>query len=702
MKLLDKIIEVSLGLLVFLFPAIVLPGISGAPAFAKVALLLVFSVWLLGLWSLKVLLTRKLFLPASPFTKPLFTLLATILFSTAFSLTPKLSFFGTLPTLFPSALSWLSLFLIFWLVSALANGKIRLRLLPILLFSLTATSVIAALAYLQAEIFFNWSYLIPFLPTLSVNTSGIVTALGAILALTLLVGVDRLWQKIFLAIALAVCLSVASVFFSLPAGLALGGGLVSLAVSGFEWRRLAERKIFLIPPVMLAGAIFLLVINPSLQGSLGLKISPPKELTLDGKTSWAVTALILRDRPWLGSGPGTFGTQFVKYLPLEFIQGPIWALRFDRPGSEFLHLLSVNGVLGCLAFVFLIYKLGVAAWQLKRGAKDFPQVVATALAVGLVAALLVYSANILLAGLLILFLVLTRKPEAEAVPLRGQWVYLGSIILGLDVILAAVVGYGLWRGEQAEVWEKRGVEFYQRGEVMSALDFFGQAKDANPYFDQYLINHAIASTNAALAVGARAEATEEEKRLALQLIQQAVNSTQQSLALNPENATFWEILARIYQPLIGSVKDADRFAVEAYQKARSLAPTDPDLALRFGQLFYQYRNLNQALNLFVEAARLRPMHANARFNLAVTLKELGSYKEALGEMEVVTRLISPESQDMVPVNQQIEELRKLVAEMESKQKEAEGAKTSPVPLSTESQPRITLPGESSPSSELNE
>ncbi|MDP2874358.1 MAG: hypothetical protein Q8N84_03655, partial [bacterium] len=78
------------------------------------------------------------------------------------------------------------------------------------------------------------------------------------------------------------------------------------------------------------------------------------------------------------------------------------------------------------------------------------------------------------------------------------------------------------------------------------------------------------------------------------------------------------------------------------------------------------------------------------------------YKEALGEMEVVTRLISSESRDMVPVNQQIEELRKLVAGAEVKQGASEAAKEPPVPLSSESQPKITLPGEATSSSALNE
>nr|MBI5455397.1 DUF2723 domain-containing protein [Candidatus Levybacteria bacterium] len=92
-------------------------------------------------------------------------------------------------------------------------------------------------------------------------------------------------------------------------------------------------------------------------------------------------------------------------------------------------------------------------------------------------------------------------------------------------------------------------------------------------------------------------------------------------------------------------------AFDYYKKADSWSPNNPEILSRFGQYYGTKKELNVARQYFQKALDLSPENFSIRFNLAVTLANMGRIDEALGQYKIIVQYAAGSSIALDAMNQ---------------------------------------------------
>jgi tetratricopeptide (TPR) repeat protein len=117
------------------------------------------------------------------------------------------------------------------------------------------------------------------------------------------------------------------------------------------------------------------------------------------------------------------------------------------------------------------------------------------------------------------------------------------------------------------------------------------------------------------------------------------------VAVNPQKSSNWEALSGIYQTIIAFAKGADQFAIESLNQAITLEPTSPLLRIKLGGLYYSLGDYQSAIETFKLAVLAKPNLANAHYNLAIAYRDNKQIDKAKEQMEIVLKLVEPNSKD---------------------------------------------------------
>jgi tetratricopeptide (TPR) repeat protein len=225
------------------------------------------------------------------------------------------------------------------------------------------------------------------------------------------------------------------------------------------------------------------------------------------------------------------------------------------------------------------------------------------------------------------------------------------------VVLTVVGGYALSQQVRGEYYLRKAISAAQENNGALTYQLQQQAIAANPKRDVY--HNSYANTNLALAntLASKGELNDDEKATIQALLAQSIRSSRViTEVLNPLSAGNWETRANIYRGLIGVADDAPDWAVRSYNTAIQLDPASPRLRLSLGGIYYAAGDFLSAANLFNQATSLKGDYANAHYNLAQALKQLERYPQAQRELEMVQRLVQPESADFELVAAELVEL----------------------------------------------
>ncbi|PIS14463.1 hypothetical protein COT64_02510, partial [Candidatus Shapirobacteria bacterium CG09_land_8_20_14_0_10_39_12] len=116
-----------------------------------------------------------------------------------------------------------------------------------------------------------------------------------------------------------------------------------------------------------------------------------------------------------------------------------------------------------------------------------------------------------------------------------------------------------------------------------------------------------------------------------------------------------------------------------------------------GGVYYSLKNFNQAATYFLQATNLKPDHANAHYNLANALRELGAFADAKTEYETTQTLVKADSADYQKVTAELEEVkRRLPATTPAPVDTSTSELSTPQPPSEGIEPPLELPNEGPP------
>ena len=666
-----KVAKIPVYLLVFLLPLFFLPWTVNSLEFNKQALLFFLVLISLIAWLAHILTSYKLEINKSFINIAVVLLVLVTLLSTLFSLFRYGSFWGWPLPVAPSFLSLLGFVVLYFIIANLFKKEE----IPFLLLILSLSGFLAALIFIShlfgRFIFpFDFSRAAFFNPVGSANALAIYFAVLLILIVPLFFFVKRFFKIVLGILGLVLLFALFLINFRTAWLIFLTGSAVLLALAAVGLKKTKHSAfITLLMAFLIIGLVFTFF-QFSIPGvpAAPLEISPSQGASFKILTNLSPKELIL------GSGPGTFFYDWLKYKPAEINQMFFWGLRFSQPASEIFDRLISAGILGFLAFLFLLavcLKL-VFSTLLGKMQSDNPKdvldrfllwAVLAGLA-GLILAFFLYPANLsilFLFWLLVAFSALLRETPGSKFcwEVDLQTSSFRALTASFLAVLILVFGIGLaiLYGQKylAEVRYYQGLQAWQRGQAEESSNYLLKAGSLNSKMDLYWRDLSQIFLFRLRELLARTDLTQEEMTSQAQaLIADAVNSANQATAADPKNVANWNIRGFVYQNMIGILGGADDWALRSYEKSAELEPNSPYIFTEMGRIYLvrsdllareereaeRAENLRLAQENFEKAISLKSDYAPAHFLMAMIYVREGKIVEAIDKLEM-TKGVAP-------------------------------------------------------------
>jgi len=683
---LNKFIAGLVAGLAFVIPSFFLTTTNEHFDFNKQYLFVSVTAIMALLWCAKMLVEKKFSYVKSPLDLPLLGLLIAFGISTLTSLDKTSSIFGSYGRWFPGLFGFFALYLFYYIVTTNIDSVKSIRTILYAIASGTAIPALMGLA--------NYAGLvIPFANLVNqkgfllsgTSTSLIITALlGATLSALLIPSVKSVVKKVVFSMVLLMNFMALMVFGGLVY-LLIAGLIVGLGYSKLSSEAITKSKAYIFPilgaVIALSALYFVVPQTKSL-----LQRDYPKETLPSVRESWIVASTTVRDFPIFGSGVGTFYLNYPRYRTVGQNTTPTWNVNFDKPANELFNTLSTMGIFGLGAYALffaVVIKLILRSTKVRDAYRELSVIISAGVAVLLASMFLTYAgfqSMFLLTTLLALLTTesalntnkhwakvasvsLETKANQEAVMVETQLIYKKEVfqyIASLPITALAIFG-------MYQVYLQYAPEFFLRKAVLSAnsqninasYDYQVKAIAVNPTRSYYHRLYANTNLILAQALSTKQELTDQEKTAAQNLLAQALRNIKFATEnLNPLESANWTARAQLYRFLMPIAKDADQFAIQAYNTAIQLDPTNPILRVELGGIYYGKEDYLSAGNLFKQAANLKPDYANARYNLAHALAKLKAYTDAKAEFELVQSLVEKDSNDYKLVATDLEAVTK--------------------------------------------
>ncbi len=375
--------------------------------------------------------------------------------------------------------------------------------------------------------------------------------------------------------------------------------------------------------------------------------------------SWSVAVDMLRvpRTAILGVGPNNYHLAYTQFKPAWLNQTKLWNVQFTQGYNLPLTLLVSTGMLGLASWIWLVLQI---LKQVKNNSslKNSPVtwMLLTLLATQLV--LPPFTSLLILFGLVLAAWLSLPEHQFNQIKLN----HLTAQFLGIILLLSFAFGsYGLGRATAANYTFFKANQAGQSNQIVEMYQLQQRAINLNPYLANYRRRYALTNFSLATALANKTEPTKDEQANVIQLIQQSIREGRAATELQPADVRNWQILAQIYNNLTGVATGADQWAVNSYVQAIQTSPTNPDLRIALGSIFYGVGQFNQAEQLFAQAVQLKPNHANAHYNLANALIKQEKFEAAVISYENVLVLIEPNSQDYQIAAKELTTVKEILA-----------------------------------------
>ena len=633
-NILNNTISWGFVALAFLTPLFFLPITTNFYDFNKNAFLVLITAILLIAWVAKMILTKEVRFKWTAFGLPVLALSTAFLLSVVFTHSNKFEAIlspGTTGTI-------IALTLLYFLITNNIKEQSARRIVQGLIASGTLLALIAIYQFIGLGE--------AFIPA---NT-----------------GLDWLRQKTFTPAGGSLVLATYLVV------------ILPLAISSF----LKKGK-------SLAGFFSTLIILGGLSLTVYQLFTVVKPILLPQTTGWAIAIETFKTSPLWGVGPANFLSAFTMAKPIAFNMSDYWGIWFGVSSNWYFHLLTTIGVVGLIAFLFLVWRVVKTTKYDAKSTLSFSLLISLALFALLPANFLLLTTLFFLLALLAVQL--PAKEYTEESRLLPWTIFLPVLAFSL----IAVYFYG--RNYLAEFYFKKSIDAIALNQGGQAYNAQIQAIRLNPNQDDYRL--AYSQTNFALAnaIAAKTDLTDQDRQDISTLIQQAIQEAKAAVAVNPQNVRNWQNLAMLYRQLINFANGADSWAVAAYQQAIALDPTNPNLRISLGGIYYALGNWDEATKSFEQAVFLKSDFANAHYNLAAALREKGDFTRATQEMTAVLSLVPQDSDDYQKASSELDALKKKLAEEAEKTgKKPSETLNQPEPLPAGIKPPLDLPAEVQP------
>jgi tetratricopeptide (TPR) repeat protein len=655
-RLLDGVVSVSLFALFFGLPIFFTGMTLQGLAFEKE---IYFYFWLLLAvvsWVSRGVISGEMKIRKTPLDIPIVIFVVTYIVSAFTSVDRWHSFWGAFGDPSRGVLNVIALVAVYYLILSHCTTK-RIHLM---LSGLLASSFVVML----------WSLLIisgiHFLPS-SIEQRAPLSLLGSVTAL-----------MIFLAACLPIFIATISLvqsfqnrgksFKSILTGILLTGVVLDLvllfllhpyvswfaAIAGFSFFLLyilaqvikIEERWTWLPMFVLVVLLAFYMIGPV---NL-LKTTLPVEATPNMKLSWGIAKDSFKDKPFLGSGPATYGYNFSLYRPQEYNQQPLSALRFTLGTGLYYEAVSTIGVIGLIAFTILLLSFVSVGLFLLSQRKEVNKFLSLGLwsttTVILIAALSTqFSGAILIFGVLIATLslaVLMKESQSEEswinLSLQSSPKFALALAFVFLVVSAGVaftfafIGKAFW----ADVLAAKSMES-SVGNIDGASKM-AQATKYMPHESRYASY--LGQIYLTMATHELGKPEKERDADALKkYIESANGLAKLAHDMSPNDIIIQETLAQTYENTlsVAGLRPELLDAVQsAYEQASALEPHNPVYYVKLGQIKKTLANSakpDEQKTLFADAIVLFQKAIDKKLDFALGYFNLGLAQESSGDID---------------------------------------------------------------------
>lgn len=657
----------SLYLLVLLVPIAFLPWTVDALEVNKQTVTVILSSLAVIAWLGMMVAEKQFFLKKSwLFALPV-AFLVCALISSALSIAPVTSWIGQSTQEYTSFISLLSFVLLF-----IVGGHFL---------SETKTQrMVWSLSFIASGLIGIFSFLALLgIPTFNTLFVGTPNALGFYLATMAVIG-SGLWlvarykgenavlptgafgivvrAAIVITIVATIFILLALDFWSLWIALIVGL-IVIFTFALLRAQEFPHTTSFILPMLLFVVSLLFLFLPSIISNKFPVEVSPSM------RASWDIASDSLEDSSWLfGSGPGTFVMDYTKFKPQAVNATRLWDARFDRGTSQALTMLATFGIVGTA--LFIVFLISLAAMSLKmliteKAHDEWKMTFVTFAGWSvLVFAQFVYTSNFTLSFMFwLLSAVLISQIGRGVKHVSFQQSPRGAL---LTTFLFVLVTVGLLTAifvsssrYAAEIAFAKAVQSDRGGdEIDGIITDLDRAARLNKWHDGYYRN----LSSALLAKSAQMLQEESPNTEALsQFVQLTVRTAQRAVEISPDYVVNWSILGDIYRELSPIVGASDVSAIQAYERAIELAPSNPKYRVAQARAYLiraeglaKYLDsedvesadkaasqrdeaLNSAVTRLQEAVELKPDYGPAHYYLALAYERQGNLAEAISSME---------------------------------------------------------------------
>src|SRR3989344_4825296 len=418
-------------------------------------------------------------------------------------------------------------------------------------------------------------------------------------------------------------------------------------------------------PIILGVVSLVFLINPNVSadktlsnlvsGYFGIQntdVRPSFSATL------GISKAVLSQTALLGSGPNTFGSDWLIYRPRGLNETPFWGVTFPF-GAGFLPTqIATTGILGsALWFVFFIVLIVLGARALGRTpesrAERFSLTATLLISIYLWAASFFYApsaAMIVLASVFTgIFIALLRETGIISTYVldirRSSQVYLGSaVILTLVVLGAAAIGWTGYQKTFAAYHFNRAVRLSNvEGTPFSDIETsLVKAINLSPADVYFVALSRLNFVRAQIVANSTTGTPEENRAVFDESIRRPIEAARLAVDANPAGFENWVAFGTIYAALTPeplAVEGAYENALFAYNEAARRNPANPELPLLLSRLELNKGNADAARSYIRKAIALQQDYADAYLMLAQLEVSAGNTAAAIASAENLAILV---------------------------------------------------------------
>lgn len=395
---------------------------------------------------------------------------------------------------------------------------------------------------------------------------------------------------------------------------------------------------------------------------------------------WKGALEIFKHYPLFGSGVETFAYSYYNHRPTEHNLVSEWDFLYNKAHNEYLNYLATTGLAGFISYMSMIlififwciryYVSGIMGKQNKTTLDTKYLILVPSLLASYLSYLVQNIFGFSVVVIAVFFftfpaLAFLAADSLKSVP-SGKLSALTSLItntiyrrkfyknltIGVILILTVVIIFKLIAFWTADVLYAKGTNLTDAGNPVKGARYLSTATKLNPNEPLYRSELGYAAAGYAAVALEQDEAT-----IASQLKEEAVEETKKALAKSPKNVSLHRTAFQTYYQLALIYPEFLDKAIEAVDKAISLAPTDAKLYYNKGLVLSQFERKKEAIETLQKAVELKPNYREARFNLAVTLFETGKKDQAVSHMKTILKQI-PNDPDVLSQLKEWEEKEK--------------------------------------------